>query len=158
MQLPTIPGSQQVSAAWNKGSDMLHGLLPAGSGATVINGTAPGQSDATLRKIVAQYDMTNVSPREFSEMLDRLKESGALSEKDFQDLAAIRMELDKAGMQSDESLDLLAYFQMRVDQLQGQSPGTVPEGDLSSARRQTEWLQRLAEIHAGQGKQLDVVV
>lgn len=158
MQLSKIPGSQQASAVWNKGNDLVHGLLPAGSGATVFAGALPGQADATLRKIASQYDMTNISPREFSEMLDRLKESGALSEKDFQDLAAIRMELDKEGVQADESLDLLAHFQNRLDHLHGQSPGTIPEQDLSAARRQADWLHRLAEIHAGQGKQLDVVV
>lgn len=157
MQLSSIPGSQKVANGWTKGAELVQAVL--GGATATAPGSQPGAAgDVTLRKIAAQYDLTRVSPREFSEMLDRLQQSGALSEADFQDLAGIRLELDKLGLGPDESVDLVKLYQSRLQQIRGKDANSADQKALASAQRQSDWVQRLAEVYAGHGELLDVAV
>ncbi|MGE3408392.1 MAG: hypothetical protein AB7I37_16355 [Pirellulales bacterium] len=157
MHFSSIPGGQQIVGAWSKGADMVQASLGAAAGGTAT--VQPGQTGpSTLKKIVAQYDLTRVSPREFSELLDRLKQSGALSDADFQDLAGIRLELDKADFSPDETVNLLELLSGRVAALTSEAAGNINQESLSSAQRQLAWVRQFSSQPVGQGEMLDVTV
>src|SRR5688572_6791072 len=71
----------------------------------------PLAMSAEFRSILAGYDLKNISPREFSELVQKLREAGAVSENDYQELAAMRLALDEQGLDPDGPLDLVDFFQ-----------------------------------------------
>jgi len=60
------------------------------------------QSSSALREILSQYDVRDISPRTFSEMLQRLHRAGVLADSEYQDLSLIRMDLEREGVSPDE--------------------------------------------------------
>jgi hypothetical protein len=108
-----------------------------------------------LPDILAQYDVTNISPQAFSDMLQRLHQSGALPDKDFQDLSAIRKDLDQDGVASNQRVNLVDIYGKKLKSLEQDSKdlqekiGTSGVQELQTTlRRRVDWLQKLSAIHA----------
>ena len=76
------------------------------------------QSAAALREILSKYDVKDISPDEFSEMIQKLADKGVISQKELQDLSAVRGDLDKAGVGADESINLVEFYQQRIQEAQ----------------------------------------
>jgi hypothetical protein len=155
--LDSIPGAQQLASLVGLSADPA---VVADRPVTAADAPgAPGApADATLRKIAAQYDVASISPREFSELIDRLHTSGALTDADFQDLFSIRLELDRQGVPPDESLDLVELLRTRLKTLSNEAAAN-PAGDgqhVDQATRQLEWAQKLALIRQGGASSFDV--
>lgn len=117
-----------------------------------------GVTSSALREIVAEYDVTDISPREFSEMLGKLHEAGVLSDQQYQDLSQIRVDLDLQDVDPDETLNLVDFYCDKLRELCGSlddSDGgsgslaaeTLPEA--VSAQRRLAWLEKLAAIQTG---------
>ncbi len=89
---------------------------------------AAGSSLAAMREILAKYDVTDISPADFSKLIQSLYDKGAISKKDLQDLSAVRADLDKAGVDPDTSIDLLDFYRKQVAKTQRNSSnqGTRP--------------------------------
>jgi hypothetical protein len=118
----------------------------------------PGDATPLLREILARYDVTNISPREFSEMIRDLHEAGALTGEEFQELSLIRVDLDLQQVDPDETLDLVDFyldklvelrrslddFESGADRLADSQPSQV-----ASVERRLRWLEKLAAIHTG---------
>ncbi len=124
---------------------------PSGTAATAASAGAT----SVLREIVAEYDVTNISPREFSEMIGKLHEAGALSDREFQDLSQIRIDLDLQGVDPDETLNLVDFYVDRLRELCGPlddpagGDGSVAADALPqavSAQRRLAWLEKFEAI------------
>src|SRR5262245_61914725 len=61
-------------------------LAPADSGGNA--------GSASFHEILAHYDVTHITPREFSELVQKLHESGDISDVEAQELALMRVDLD----------------------------------------------------------------
>jgi hypothetical protein len=126
---------------------LTRAVKPAGGVAKAASAaaspTAAPASDA-MRQIAADYDVTSISPRAFSEMLQKLRQAGTLSDKDYQDLSAIRADLEQGGSDPDQRINLVDLYTKKLAGVRGQS--TAP-----SAQRQLDWLQKFARLRAGQG-------
>ncbi len=119
---------------------------------------SPAGATAALRRIVAQYDVTHISPREFSTMIGQLHEAGALSDGQFQELAQIRADLDLQEVDPDEPLDLVDFYVDRLRELlaapnesaDSQSPAPAAElgPQIASAQRYLQWLEKFAAIQS----------
>ena len=116
-----------------------------------------GQDSAAVRQILSQYDVTSISPRQFSEMLQKLHQSGAITDQQFQDFSQVRSELDQAGVEPDEKTDLVRFYTKRLDQARDSGKealdktGTLPAGQtamISSIEQRLQWLQKVATIQA----------
>lgn len=121
---------------------------PAGS-AAAGSSSSPANTDA-LRSLAAQYDVSRITPREFSELLQRLRQAKALSESDLQELAGIRADLEHEGIEPDQEIDLVGFYRRRLAQLQDGPGKTAPSADPSEVqktRRRLAWLVRLALWH-----------
>jgi hypothetical protein len=158
VELASIPGAKQLASLVGFGGDgtavvdrpaVVHSPALAGPG---------GATDAALRKIAAQYDVTSISPAEFSELIDRLQTAGAITEGEFHDLVGIRLELDKQGVPPDETLDLVELLRTRLKRLTHEGAANpAGNGDAADvARRQLEWAQKLALIRQGGASGFDV--
>ena len=115
----------------------------------------PASADA-MREILGQYDVKNITPRSFSEMLQKLRQANSISEKDYQELSQIRMDLDRDGLGPDERVNLVEHYQRKlsnlqddIKDLQGKTDSTaVREALQAPVLRRLDWLQKLATMHA----------
>lgn len=117
-------------------------------------------STSDYRQILSKYNVSDITPREFSQLIHDLSASGAINDSELQELTSIRFDLDKSGYDADEKVDLVNLFGARLKQLQESSKdaGTgvetsdqTPErrqANLDASQKQLEWLQKFATLHA----------
>lgn len=109
-------------------------------------------SSATLAHILAKYDVTEISPSEFSEMIQKLYEADAILEQELQQLAAIRHDLDTDGVEPDESINLLEYYSEKIEGLQRRfdtSDGPPASHEqLGPLLRRLDWIEKFALIQS----------
>ena len=107
---------------------------------------------AMLRQIAARYNVTEITPREFSDMLDALHQAGALADEQLQQLARVRIDLDLENIDPDEEVDLVDFYADKLDE-----PSRTEEGGGLSGGRppdvgQTEqllgWMEKFAVIQS----------
>jgi hypothetical protein len=106
-------------------------------------------------QILAQYDVTDITPRKYSEMVQKLRDTGTLGEADVRELTQVRTDLDADGTGANENVNLLTFYQQRLHTLQGQAQQSDSEStkaaavkqSMASAQRRLEWVQKLAAMH-----------
>ena len=115
-----------------------------------IGETSSGTTSA-LRDILSEYDVTNITPREFSEMLQKMHKSGIITDEELTDLNQIRIDLEGDGVDADESIDLVEHY---ADKLRA-SRQSVTDSDMSAEQpslkglqRRFDWLDKLAAIQS----------
>jgi hypothetical protein len=130
----------------------------ANSAETSKAAAGPAGAKPRLREIVGQYDVTNISPREFSEMIRRLHEAGALTDEELQDVSMIRVDLDLERIDPDESLSLVEFYVDKLRELRrslddgADADASLPAGErsqLAAVQRRLQWVEKLAAIQAG---------
>jgi hypothetical protein len=101
--------------------------------------TGPSAMMDVMAGIVSDYDLTDITPRDFSEMLRELRDAGALTDAEYADLAQIRLDLDAENLDADDSVDLLKFYQRQADQ-------THPDNQSATAatQRHLDWLEKVA--------------
>lgn len=118
--------------------------------------TAPVSS--SFREILARYDVRNISPREFSELVQKLFDAGEIGQADVQELSLLRLELDKSHSDADQPLDLVKFLQDKLRQQEDEinrvnrrHPEQPVDRDaaLRLTRRQLEWMEKFASVQAG---------
>ena len=116
----------------------------------------PPGATAALRSILVRYDVTEISPRQFSAMLEELHKTGALSEEELNQLGLILLDLDAEHVDLDESLDLVKFYSEKLDKLQEQlEDGEVGEeassgvaSSLAAVQSRLNWLTKFALMHS----------
>lgn len=109
---------------------------------------------ANVRAILQDYDVTDISPRGFSEMLQRLHQAGALTSQQFQELSVIRLDLDTEGVAPEESINLIDYYGRRLEKLQraveDPDAGSLDprQPGVESVRQWVAWLEKFATARA----------
>jgi len=102
------------------------------------------------QEILKSYDVTHITPRQFSEMLQKLRESGVISEEEYLDLTQIRRDLTEAGIEADEPVDLLDFYQKLMRKLQLMLSLASTESidgiqqTLQRAEKHLEWLEKVS--------------
>lgn len=69
---------------------------------------------AVLRALAAQYDVHEITPRQFATLINELQAADAVSAIELADLAQLRLALDRAGFDPDEPLDLVGFVETRL--------------------------------------------
>ena len=125
-------------------------------------GSAAGGSSAAFRQIVSQYDIHDISPREFSSLVQQLSTAGAISASDQKELNQMRVQMDLSGAPPDEPLDLVKFFQKQtqnVSDVAADSSSSATTDFASTAQRQLEWAQKFATLQSSSDQQgVDAVV
>ena len=98
----------------------------------------------TARDILDNYDVTEITPSQFTEMIQRLFDAGAITQQEFEQLATIRLDMDSAGIDPNESVDLLQFYRDKVDQAQRQN--SAAEGVPAALIQRLDWIEKFAMI------------
>lgn len=117
------------------------GQVEKASGAGGLNGMME-----QLKGIVSQYDLEDITPRDFSEMLRELRDAGALTEAEYGDLAQIRLDMDAEGLDPDDSLDVLDFCQKTLDRARNGDETDEASPLFASMERRLEWLEKVAVL------------
>jgi hypothetical protein len=120
-----------------------------------------GDSSQTLRDIIGQYNVRNISPDDFSQMINELQSSGAISTTDFRTLQQVRSSLDSSGASSSQPLDLVGFLQDQLAAAQqkagGLQPGTpaaqTAQTATDSVEAQLAWVQKFSALQTVSGSQ-----
>jgi len=109
------------------------------------------------QEILKDYDVTHITPRQFSEMLQRLRESGVIGEQEYMDLTQVRRDLMEAGIENDEPVDLLDFYQKVIRKLQlMQSLGSAESTEdiemaMQRAEKNLAWLEKVSTLQLEAG-------
>jgi transaldolase len=130
--------------------DGADAVAPKAADASATGAASSSPSSSRLREILAGYDVSNISPKAFSELLQKLQQSGLISDKDLQELSQIRTDLDREGVAPDQRVNLLEKYAKRVQAAEQadtlQAAGT--DASTASLRRCLDWLAKFAAAHA----------
>jgi hypothetical protein len=115
-----------------------------------------GTPTEAMRQVMADYDLTQITPQQYSEMLDRLRKGNAITEEEYSQLSQVRTELDSEGVGESEKVDLLSFYHQRSQRLSKQveetSSDTAGRAALAKSLRDTQhrldWLEKLEMVHA----------
>lgn len=149
MQIGSVLSRFSDPATFERRKDTVDGFLEKTLG---VPASSPGGEAAVtvIREILQDYDVTDISPRGFSEMLQRLHQAGGLTSEQFQELSVIRLDLDTEGVAPEEPINLIDYYSRRLEKLErdiqggnaaSQSPG---EPGVESVRQWVAWLEKFA--------------
>ena len=127
------------------------------AGATAQKAAAAGDpasspaSTAALAQILSQYDVTRMSPSEFTEMLQKLHDAGAITDAEFKELSSVRVDLDAAGIDADEKIDLRSFYREQLQQLDKQltdANAAQIQATRDPVARKLDWIEKFAIMHA----------
>ncbi|ASV76893.1 hypothetical protein THTE_4292 [Thermogutta terrifontis] len=119
------------------------------SPSTLLTGLLTGDEGrlSVARRILESYDVTHITPRQFSEMLEKMRDAGLITDAEFNELAKIRTDLSEAGVEPDEAVDLLSFYQQRLRRLELWGEEN-PDGTLPTLRtaweKRLQWLEKVA--------------
>jgi len=124
----------------------------AGEKSAEIARSSPLSPSRLMADIVAHYDVTDITPAEFSEMIHQFAEAGVLPKAELDTLAAIRVELEAEGIEADESVNLIEFYTERLDRvrrdLELEPNSLVLKRQLADVLQKLQWLQKLDLIHS----------
>lgn len=105
------------------------------------------EPSSLLAQILESYDVRHITPRQLTEMLQKLREAGFLTEEEFSDLGQIRNDLTEAGIEPDEALDLIRFYQQRLERLklwQEEQDNPALQRLQFNWQKRLEWLEKVA--------------
>jgi hypothetical protein len=154
MQISNVTAGYSDPATIGKRSEPLETL-----GARILKAVDPRAAAASGSKsaaaaILARYDVTNITPMAFSEMIQKLNQAGAISDSEFQELAAVRGDLESAGIRADESVNLVDFYAHKVSTLQNRIEDNKEIADkqsLGPLLKRQDWVQKFALMQSNPG-------
>jgi hypothetical protein len=154
MQVNTLSSRYVGLPAVRQGNDGTEPVQsqPAETAAAEPNSSA---TSSAFRQILSQYDISSITPRQFSEMLQKLHQSGTISDKQYQDLSQIRSDLDTSGVQPDDDVDLVKFYSQKLNTAQalatqtktGASAAGQPQA-LGTMQQRLDWLRKVSTIQS----------
>jgi hypothetical protein len=151
MLINNVAAGYSDSATVAKRGDQVQAAARGVLKATDASAPPSNGSRAALGQILAQYDIKNISPTQFSEMVQKLHQAGSITDGDFQELTAIRSDLDSANVAPDEKIDLTEFYARKVKQAQnnGDDPNAATnQQQLGPLLRRYDWVQKFAVMQS----------
>jgi hypothetical protein len=140
---------------------------PAAAADSPADDLVVGRSGA-FHEILSRYDVTQITPRQFSDLVQKLHEAGEINDAEFRELARMRLELEQAGYGPDDPLSLVDFFEDKLrdrtaefessrDRTAPQVAATLDEAAFTSeAKRQLDWVRKFALVQAAGADAVDV--
>jgi hypothetical protein len=152
MQISNVISGLADPTTWGKkGETAVQTGVSAIKSSEQQNQTNPTAQKATA-EILRQYDVTHITPEAFSQMIQKLYKAGALSEKDYQELLAVRTDLQNAGVEPNETVNLLEHYSDKVSKAQKSMGTTLDDASqqqsLGPDMHRLDWMQKFAMIQA----------
>jgi hypothetical protein len=155
MLIKNVLSQLSGAAGFSRGKNFIEAAARKAVAAASGVATTAAATGSQLHDILTQYDVTNISPQEFSDLAQKLRQSGLLPDKDYQELAGIRADLDRDGVAAKQRVNLVDMYSKKLASLeqdfkaQEAKLGTAAAQTMDSTlRRRLDWLQKLSAIHA----------
>ena len=152
MQISNVISGLTDPSTWGKKSDSA---VPNVANAIKLLEPQVQANVATQKasvEILRKYDVTNISPNEFTQMIQKLYQAGTMSEKDYQELSAVRSDLEHEGVDADEKTNMLEFLSNMVSRAQKKMGTSLEDAgqqkQLGPDMRRLDWLQKFAMIQA----------
>lgn len=126
----------------------------AGATAAAANSLALPSAAAAMRDVVSRYDMTDITPNDFSSMIQQLNARGAVTAKDMQELSSIRADLEAAGVGGDQSVNLQEFYTQRLGKAKtdaAQSPDPAAQANIQTIAARMTWVEKFAAVRQADG-------
>ncbi len=154
MIVPNVPGALTGLASRLR-RNAISNIKAAGNAAATAQSLAP-TATAAMREVLSQYNMANITPNDFSNLVQQMSEKAAISPKDVQELSSIRGDLDNAGIGPDESVNLLQFYRQQIAKAQGaaaqSSSPVVAKATIDALVGRLNWLQKFAAVRQQGGQ------
>ena len=144
-----ISGLSNAAALGNRNSTAAPGGQPGAATTTSVAPSGSTASNAALQSILSQYDVTNISPNEFSQMLQKLAAAGAVSPQELQQLSGVRGDLTAAGVEPDEATNLLDFYSKKIQNTQqhtDDADAATQQQQLSPLLGRLGWLEKINSL------------
>jgi hypothetical protein len=151
MQISNVLAGHSDPAALAKRGEGVEAAAGQAAKAAGLPARSAAATTAAMAEILSHYDVRDISPAKFSEMIQKLFEAGTLSENDLQQLAAIRLDLDLENVEADESVDLLDFYSRKIKTVQQRlSDADTPAAgqQLGPLLKRLDWLEKFALIQS----------
>ena len=155
MKVPHVPDALTGLASQLKHGAVADVKAAAGKAAAAAQSLAPTAA-AAMRQALAQYDVTDITPGDFSKLIQQMSQKGAISPKDMQELSSIRVDLENAGVAPDESVNLLQFYRQQIAKAQAaaaQSPNpAAAKPTIDALAGRLNWLEKFAAVRQQGGQ------
>jgi hypothetical protein len=154
MQISNVLAGWADPATVAKRNDPLEAAGSRAAKAADAGAASTPGNRAALGQILGKYDVKRITPNEFAEMIQKLNKAGAISEGEFQELAAVRLDLESANLKPDEPLNLMEFYAQKIKDAQRQSENAdTPAGrtQLKPLLRRLEWIEKFSTIQSNPG-------
>jgi hypothetical protein len=155
MQINNILSRSQDPMPQGRHAGPLTALSGIMSQAAAAPGAAPGTANPAVAQIFSQYDVTQITSQQFSEMLQKLQGAGALGASDAQQLGQLRPALESKGIAADEPVNLVEFCQQQLNDTRQSAATAATPGQqvaaaqsLMGAQQQLTWVEKFAALHA----------
>jgi hypothetical protein len=145
MQIAGLSAGYAGSGAVGRKNELLAAVAGEADGKSGQGSVGPNAMMGLLTGIVSGYDLTDITPRDFSNMLRELRDAGVLTEAEYGDLAQIRLDMDAENLDPDDSINVLEFYQKTLDRARhdGESPDDAAAAALASTQRRLDWLEKV---------------
>jgi hypothetical protein len=129
------------------GAASLLKILKPGDSSTISSSA----SRAAMNEILKKYDVTDITPEDFTKMIAQLHDANAISDQEFQNLSSIRTDLESQGVKCDQSVNLVELYGdnlRKAEEEAGDKPNAAGQQKLATMTRKLDWLQKFALIHS----------
>jgi len=128
--------------------------------------STPAPADRALRQLMTQYDVRQITPRKFAELVQQLSRDQALPAADLAALNHLRSQLDATQAAPDVTLDLVQFAQDQLeltglDALPGapfDAQGAQAHDQFALAAQQVQLLSRFSQLHQSAATPLEAIV
>ena len=131
MQVPNVLSGLTDAVGMTQRNDPTATAASSSSTAATANSATTDASAAALRQVLAQYDVTDISPNDYSKMIQTLYDKGAISKTDMQSLIQVRAALDSSGADPDQSINLVDFYQQQVASAQRNATSAATQQQIS---------------------------
>jgi hypothetical protein len=152
MKVSNLVPSLPEAFPWGKRSDSSEAAGSAAGKEALPASASSVATSAAGRAILAKYDVTNISPDQFSQMIRQLYDAGSISQQDYQQLSKVRSDMDSAGLKPDQSINLLNFYRQKVQHARQQSDDSTDpaasQDQVASMQHNLDWLEKIATVQS----------
>lgn len=124
----------------------------------------------SLIEILSRYDVHDMTPNDFVEMLNELRKAGEISDDELKELSLLTLQMNTDNVDSDIPIDLIAYLQGKLGEASqildsaekngAASPDAIAQAKLTQSRSMSllDWLEKFDAIQkSGQKEPIDLL-
>jgi hypothetical protein len=150
MQINNITSGLADAASLGKRADQTASNLGKQSKPLESSLSTSPTSQKAMAEIMKKYDVKNITPEQFSSMIQQLYDKGAITKQEYQELSAIRTDLEKAGIGSNESINLIEFYSKKIVNAQQDQEGestnlSKQQSAILSSR--LDWAEKFSAVH-----------